>query len=211
MVAWILPQTEKTRKAHRQTREMPCIEWSKARHFGEKINVKLRRYVVELFAAWGYQACAPVMIPQWGGAVSVNFGLASNWSERHAACICGFGTFGVSDGLITPAGKAVRVGSVVVRKRYAPTPGLYDDHNEWCLFHAAGKCLACMRRCPVGAISENGHDKVKCKTYIREVTSKYVEQEQPGVRVNSCGLCQTKVPCEARNRAAAKTGLEKDK
>lgn len=204
VIAWILPQTEHTRMAHRKAVDMPSVEWSKARHYGEKINENLRRCIVELFEAEGTQACAPVLLPQWSRALSDQYGFASSWSERHAAHVCGLGTFGLSDGLITPAGKAIRVGSVIVRKRFTPTPRVYKTHNEWCLFHSSGKCLACMRRCPAGAISEAGHDKVKCKTYIRNVTAIHVEREQLGFRVNSCGLCQTKVPCENRNPLARK-------
>ena len=199
VIAWVLPQTEDTRLAHRKAINMPSVEWSKARHHGEKVNENLRRYVVHLFEADGYQACAPVLLPQWSRALSNQYGFASSWSERHAAHVCGLGTFGVSDGLITPAGKAIRVGSVIVRKRLTPTPRSYKNHNEWCLFHSTGKCLVCSRRCPAGAISKAGHDKVKCKEYIRSVTAVHVEKEQLGFRVNSCGLCQTKVPCENRN------------
>ena len=204
VIAWVLPQTEHTRLAHRKAINMPSVEWSKARHYGEKVNENLRRYVVGLFEEDGCQACAPVLLPQWSRALSNQYGFASSWSERHAAHVCGLGTFGVSDGLITPAGKAIRVGSIVVRKRFTPTPRSYNNHNEWCLFHSTGKCLVCMRRCPAGAISKTGHDKVKCKEYIRNVTAAYVEKEQLGFKVNSCGLCQTKVPCENRNPLARK-------
>jgi ferredoxin len=199
VVAWVLPQTEHTRLAHRKSVDLPSIEWSKARHYGEGVNENLRRYVVDLFKTDGYQACAPVLLPQWVRAVSDRYGFASSWSERHTAHVCGLGTFGVSDGLITPVGKAVRVGSVIVRKRLEPTPRAYPQHNEWCLFHTCGKCLACALRCPAGAISAAGHDKVKCSAYIQEVTSLHVEREQLGFKVSSCGLCQTKVPCEERN------------
>ena len=106
-------------------------------------------------------ACAPALFPRWTRAQSPRYGFASTWSERHTAHVCGLGTFGLSDGLITPRGKAVRVGSVVVRARLTPTPRPYADHHEWCLFHAGGKCRACMKRCPAGAISEKGHDKVQ--------------------------------------------------
>lgn len=198
VIAWVLPQTEHTRLAHRKAMNMPCVEWSKARHYGEKVNENLRLYVAELFEADGYQACAPVLLPQWSRALSKRYGFASSWSERHVAHVCGLGTFGVSDGLITAAGKAIRVGSVIVRKRFTPTLRSYNNHNEWCLFHSTGKCLVCMRRCPAGAISKTGHDKVKCKEYIRNVTAVHVEKEQLGFKVNSCGLCQTKVPCENR-------------
>jgi len=172
VIAWVLPQTEQTRLAHRKAVDKPSIEWSKARHYGEKVNENLRRYVVDLFLHSGYQACAPVLLPQWTRAESSKYGFASSWSERHAAHVCGLGTFGVSDGLITPVGKAIRVGSVIVRKR---------------------------RRCPTQAISESGHDKVRCKEFIRNVTAVYVEEEQLGFRVNSCGFCQTKTPCENQN------------
>jgi hypothetical protein len=37
---------------------------------------------------------------------------------------------------------------------------------------------------------------VKCKAYIRGVTSPYVEQKLLGMPVNACGLCQVGVPCE---------------
>ena len=198
VISWVLPQTEHTRLAHRKAVNMPSVEWSKARHYGEKVNENLRRHVVGLFTLEGHQACAPALLPQWTPATSSKYGFASSWSERHTAHVCGLGTFGVSDGLITPAGKAIRVGSVIVRKRFTPTPRSYKNHNEWCLFHSTGKCLVCARRCPAGAISKSGHDKVKCKKYVRDVTAVHVEKEQLGFRVNSCGLCQTKVPCESR-------------
>lgn len=204
VIAWVLAHTENTRLAHRNCLNMPSVEWSKARHYGEKVNENLRRYVVDLFQADGYQSCAPVLLPRWSRALSKQYGFASSWSERHAAYVCGLGTFGVSDGLITPVGKAIRVGSVIVRKRFTPNPRSYKNHNEWCLFHSTGKCLVCARRCPAGAISKSGHDKVKCKDYVRNVTAVHVENEQLGFRVNSCGLCQTKVPCESKNPLAGK-------
>lgn len=204
VISWVLPQTEDTRVAHRKAVIMPSVEWSKARHYGEKVNENLRRYLIGLFAADGHQACSPVLLPQWSKALSTQYGFASSWSERHTAHVCGLGTFGVSDGLITPVGKAVRIGSVIVRKRFKPTPRSYNNHNEWCLFHSTGRCLVCARRCPAGAISKSGHDKVKCREYIRSVTAVHVENEQLGFKVNSCGLCQTKVPCESQIPLAGK-------
>ena len=202
VIAWILPQTEATRLAHRQLVEFPSMSWSKARHYGEQVNERLRLAVVDQLAQHGVQACAPVLLPKWSRHLSDRYGFASSWSERHAAHVCGLGTFGLSDGLITPAGKAIRVGSIIVRKAYPPTPRTYTRHNEWCLMASGKKCQGCIRRCPVGAITEAGHDKKKCKEYIRQVTAVYVEEKQLGFRVNSCGLCQTKVPCEHRNPVA---------
>lgn len=199
VISWILPQTWETRLAHRQQKNMPSIEWSKARHFGEMVNENLRKALVQYCIQHGVRACAPALLPQWQRNISNRYGFASSWSERHTAHIAGLGTFGLSDGLITAAGKAVRIGSVIVEYELAPSPREYTSHDQWCLFHTSGTCLACVRRCPAGAITKAGHDKEKCKRYIRETTRPYVEKEQLGWPVNSCGLCQTRVPCEYRN------------
>lgn len=199
VIAWILPQTEHTRQAHRKVRELPSIEWSRARYYGERVNGALRKAVVDRLESNGISACAPALIPEWSRQISQKYSFASSWSERHAAYVCGLGTFGLSDGLITEAGKAVRVGSVIARISMQPTPRSYTHHNEWCLAHAKGKCRACIKRCPASAISEAGHDKEKCRHYIRTVTACHVEQNQLGFKVNSCGICQTKVPCEYQN------------
>jgi len=197
VIAWVLPQTERTREAHRHCRELPSLPWSQVRHYGEMVNENLRRFVVERLSCQGIAAVAPLLLPQWNRATSPRYGFASNWSERHAAHVCGLGTFGLSDGLITPAGKAVRVGSVVAEMVLPPTPRPYERHDAWCLRACGVQCRACIKRCPAGAISEAGHDKQLCFNYIRSVTAPYVAREQvPGIPVNSCGLCQTGIPCE---------------
>ena len=61
----------------------------------------------------GLEALAPQLSPHWERNESGRYGFASNWSERHAAYASGMGTFGLSDGLITPKGKAMRCGSVI--------------------------------------------------------------------------------------------------
>jgi epoxyqueuosine reductase len=129
---------------------------------------------------------------------------SSTWSERHAAYASGLGTFGLCDGLITPVGKAVRLGSVVARIQIPPTQRPYSDHHAYCLFygnrdsrtggHICGKCMA---RCPVGAITEAGHDKVKCSEHTSHTTAEYV-RAQYGFNGYGCGLCQTGVPCESK-------------
>ena len=206
VISWVLPQTERTRAAHRKCTDLPSREWSCARHYGEEVNTNLRRFLADWFAAKGVDSCSPTQLPEWSRELSARYGFASRWSERHTAHVCGLGTFGLSDGLITPVGKAIRLGSVIARTHYDPTPRTYSSHTEWCLFYATGKCRACIRRCPSGAISENGHDKERCKNYIRSVTATYVEKEQLGFRVNSCGFCQTKVPCEHANPTARLRG-----
>lgn len=197
VISWILPQTRATKADNSKEDRFPAQRWSRARTFGEVFNAKLRQHLVATLMAAGIHAVAPMLAPQWARRDSDRHGYASTWSERHAAYACGLGTFGLSDGLITPLGKAIRVGSVVARIRIAPSPMPYDTHQAYCLFHAMGKCGKCIDRCPAGAITEHGHDKVKCKTYIRKEAMAYIKTNY-GFEGKGCGLCQTKVPCESK-------------
>jgi epoxyqueuosine reductase QueG len=196
VLAWILPQTAQVRQDHRKEKELPSRRWALTRKFGEEINAALRAHVVERLQRAGVEACAPVRLKEWTRVEGGPFVFASTWSERHAAHAAGLGTFGLCDGLITPLGKSIRVGTVVARAPWPASPRPYKGHRDWCLFFATGKCGACIKRCPAGALSPAGHDKRKCKAYIRGVTSPYVEAKLLGVPVNACGLCQTGVPCE---------------
>lgn len=197
VISWILPQTEATKRANRKETFTPAERWARARIFGEEVNNGLRRHVVASLMGRGVRAVAPVMSPDWSRRVSDRFGFASVWSERHVAHAAGLGTFGLCDGLITPVGKAMRTGSVVAGLKIPPTPRPYTDHHAYCLFYTHGTCGKCIPRCPVGAISEKGHDKQKCFRHIRETTTPYVLATF-GLQGHMCGLCQTGVPCESR-------------
>lgn len=196
VISWILPQTEKTKADNRRETAYPAERWARARIFGEEVNVKLRQYVVAKLQEKGILAVAPMLSPFWEQKISPRFGYASTWSERHAAYAAGLGTFGLSDGLITPKGKAMRCGSVVAHLTIPPTPRTYTDHRAYCLFFSKGICGKCIKRCPAQAISEKGHDKVKCRNYIHPHIEEYV-QKNFGFPGYGCGLCQTGVPCES--------------
>jgi ferredoxin len=199
VISWILPQTSRTRADNRKQDRFPAERWARARVFGEKVNEKLRAQVVYRLKEKGIQAVAPMLSPAWSREMSPRYGYASKWSERHAAYAAGLGTFGLCDGLITERGKAMRTGSVVARCRIQASPRPYADHHAYCLFYAKGTCGKCIERCPVGAVSEKGHDKEKCKAYMRGDQVRGYIKEQYGFEGKGCGLCQTKVPCEAVN------------
>lgn len=196
VIVYVLPQTEATRRDQRAATELPSERWALSRFHGEEFNCALRLHLAEQLTLAGFPAVAPERLPDFAYQQSDQFGLASNWSERHTAWIAGLGTFGLSDGLITRFGKAVRFGSVVVKMDLDATPRPYSGHQDWCLWYAKGTCGSCIRRCPVNAISEGGHDKKRCFAYIRDVTAPYVH-ENYGTGATPCGLCQVKIPCEA--------------
>jgi hypothetical protein len=198
VISWILPQMNAAKADNRKESVYPSERWARSRIFGEEVNDKLRRHVLETLRSAGYQAVAPVLTPQFSNRrISPKYGLASTWSERHAAYASGLGTFGLCDGLITPLGKAMRTGSVVARVRIPPTPRPYKDHREYCLFFARGTCGKCIGRCPAGAISEAGKDKRLCFAHLYPGSKDYIASEY-GFEGHGCGLCQTGVPCESR-------------
>ncbi|HUT18848.1 MAG TPA: epoxyqueuosine reductase [Anaerolineae bacterium] len=197
VISWVLPQTAATRRDNRRQRIYPAERWARSRIFGEAFNNELRKHVADTLRAAGYAAVSPMLLPEWRSTDSERYVYASTWSERHAAYAAGLGTFGLCDGLITPAGKAMRAGSTVARISIDPTPRPYDDHHAYCLHYTHDICGECIDRCPVGAISRQGHDKVRCREHLGSATAPYVE-ENYGFAGYGCGLCQTGVPCEER-------------
>jgi epoxyqueuosine reductase QueG len=197
VISYILPQSERTKADNRKETAYPSERWARARVFGEEANVKLRRQVVAALQAKGIKAVAPMISPFWEWKISDRYGFASTWSERHAAYASGLGTFGLCDGLITPRGKAMRCGSVVAQIKIPPTDRPYRSHQAYCLFFSKGICGQCILRCPAGALSREGHDKIKCRTYLNPGTADYVKSHF-GFDGYGCGLCQTGVPCESK-------------
>ena len=195
VISWVLPQTEQAKRDNRKEKSIPSERWARAAKFGEAVNVRLRQRVVGALRAEGFDAIAPTLSPAFGIRRSEKYGYASNWSERHAAYASGLGTFGLCDGLITPLGKAMRCGSVVARIPVPPTGRPYKSHTEYCLFLSQGTCRACITRCPAEAITEAGHDKEKCMAYLKVACAH--DRARYGWESNSCGLCQTNVPCES--------------
>ncbi|MDM8524477.1 epoxyqueuosine reductase [Desulfococcaceae bacterium HSG8] len=196
VVSWILPQTKATKTDNRKQQAYPSERWARSRVYGEIVNEKLRSHLVNALQKEGYPAAAPALLPQWERKTSETYGFASTWSERHAAFASGLGTFGLCDGLITPRGKAMRTGSVIVKIRTDPAPRPYKDHHEYCLFFTKGVCGKCISRCPAGAITHAGKDKVRCSQYIRSEAAEFVKSNY-GFDGYGCGLCQTAVPCES--------------
>jgi epoxyqueuosine reductase len=197
IISWILPHIEKTKVDNRKENAYPSERWARGKKFGHLVNIRLQNYLVKKLKEAGYRAMVPCSPPHWSERISEKYGYASTWSERHAAFAAGLGTFGLCDGLITPVGKAMRCGSVVVEITIPPTERSYKNHAQYCLFLTEGRCGLCMTRCPVGAITEKGHDKEKCKAYVDGICTEY-SKDHFDLDVNVCGLCQTRVPCESR-------------
>jgi ferredoxin len=201
VISWILPITYETRLSSRRESRVPSLRWNHTRWQGQEFINELSHYVVSLLEELGYQGVAPELASFYEIKALSN-GLASNWSQRHIAYAAGLGTFSLNDGFISPRGIAMRCGSVVSGIALSPSPRVYGSHLANCLFYRDGSCRRCIERCPVSAITEQGHDKEKCREYLlveqRAMLKQLGRDEGYLGFYPGCGLCQTKVPCEAR-------------
>ena len=194
VISWIIPSTAATRNEHGAQKRYPSERWARTRDLGEKFNNAIRIHVFEQLKEAGIAAVAPLLAPHWARYSEGPYAPCSNWSERHAAYAAGLGTFGLCDGLITPVGKAVRIGSVIAAIQIPPSTRPYDDHHAYCLHFTENICRKCIPRCPVKALSEEGHDKKPCMQYTEYTMNKYIKKEY-GFETYACGLCQCDVPC----------------
>ena len=196
VISWILPITGKIRESNRQRQKTPSRLWAFTRWYGEKFNDALREHVVNFLTEKGYLAVAPMIQPYYERTLeSEGKSFFSNWSERHIAYAAGLGTFSLSDGFITERGIAHRCGSMVTDLALPASPRIAESPYSNCLFYT-GECQACIKRCPVGAITETGHDKPRCNEYLfsdlRDLSEEFNQV------IAACGLCLTRVPCEFR-------------
>lgn len=206
VVGFVLPHTEAVKADSRRETFYPSERWVRARFGSGRFGDALHRHLVAGLGRAGIPAVAPYLSPEWAIVEESRFGRSSRWSQRHAVYAAGLGTFGLCDGLITPKGKAHRVGSIVARVRIEPTPRPYADHRAYCLFFNGG-CTVCIERCPAGAITEDGHDKKKCRAHAVGVGAPFA-REVVGVDSYGCCMCQTGVPCESGIPTRALCGLE---
>lgn len=198
VISYVLPIAKDTRLSNRRETRGPSLRWNHTRWQGQEFIFDLSLHLVSLLTELGYEAIDPEQSSMFKVHELPN-GLASTWSQRHVAYVAGLGTFSLNDGFITPKGIAVRLGSVVTDLKLPCTPRKYSSLYANCLFYKNGSCKKCIERCPYGAITEEGHNKEKCREALFVHQKPWMDGAY-GVgyigRYASCGLCQTGVPCE---------------
>lgn len=195
VISLFFPFTEAVRSSNRHRKEEPSAEWLHGRIEGQVFLQKLAGQLKEQLEAQGIAVCVPMIDPRFEAVHNGNkfheYGcvnertFGSNWSERHAAFVCGLGTFGLSKGLITQRGMAGRFVSLIIDEPMEADKRPYTEVYEYC-----SQCGACARRCPAQAIDpEKGKDHIICRAWLIKMSEKYTPRY-------GCGLCQTDVPCE---------------
>ena len=221
VVSIVFPYVDKIRKESKNVVELnriilPAEIYSVGRNYANAFKKETCRKGISFFEDKGFKAVAAMISEVFTVITKGDF--YSNWSERHTAFAAGLGTFSLHEALITEVGCNVRLASVVTDAPLEITPRMYgDEPYANCLFFSKGICKKCVERCPAGAISEKGHNKIKCnqlrqnlarkvnsrigailKPHFRRINGEWKEQIPPV----GCAFCQFDVPCMDKNPMA---------
>ncbi len=182
VISYYLPFTEELVAGNRSGR-LASAGWAKAYvHTNNLIN-EIARDLVDFMRSEGLAAAA---VPSTNNFDLENLRCA--WSHRSAAQIAGLGRFGLNRMLIGPSGCAGRYGTVFSSAELKPSP---REMEERCLYLREGKCGACLKACPVGALSREGYDNFKCRDHIYDPANKVMFD---GQKVEVCGKCVSACP-----------------
>lgn len=198
VVSYVLPHSDRTYEDQSAvTDRIPSERWCHSRAEGEDFNDFMRDYIPKvLMMQHDIEAIAPMRLDQFDVYKHPQHYRTSNWSERHTAYACGLGTFGLSRGLITKKGIAVRFGSVVIKAKLTPSIREYTHYMEWCVRTQGIDCRDCIDRCPANAITEDGMNKRKCRHFQNDVIAPEINERYD--LDGGCGLCQANVVCGNR-------------
>jgi epoxyqueuosine reductase len=113
--------------------------------------------------------------------------LVSRWAHKSVAVIAGIGSFGLHHLVITDAGCAGRLGSLVLDADLPiESRAANSGSRERCLYYADGSCLECVMRCPANALDEDEPiDKQRCWRRCWEVADAFRDIGLAEV----CGKC----------------------
>ncbi|MBC3796071.1 (Fe-S)-binding protein [Acetobacterium tundrae] len=201
VISIVLPVSEIIRQSNRIQKEWASDEWTLLRTFGDDFFIDgLNDHLSRFLNNKGYKTVNPINLKVFKKYINEK-GPLSNWSQRHVAFAAGLGTFSINDGFITEKGIAVRLTSLVTEVLIEPDKRKTESHTANCLYLSKGTCKACFKRCPVGAITEKGHDKIVCaqRCYGEESQSRAKAIGGNPKAGSGCGLCQTNIPCEFSN------------
>ena len=178
-----------------QKGDRPCRNWGLAYVQTNDLIGRLSRTLKNLLTSRGF---AVELTP-----ATHNFNedvLMARWSHKHLAFLANLGRFGTHHMLITPAGCAGRLGSLVTEADLGDHPLIKT--KEACLLKAGKKCGKCIEACPVTALSQNGFERHRCWNRLKEnrkILDYFADLPES---THVCGKCAAIVPCSFLNPVA---------
>jgi len=171
--------------------EIPCRNWGLAYESTNRLINSVCEHIQHHLEGLGYRA---KLTPATHNFNPVK--LVSRWSHKHLGYLTGLGRFGVNAQFITSSGCAGRMGSLVCDAELGDSPLISE--KELCLHKNGHKCLVCVERCPVGAVSESGIDRKLCWERLKSNLLQTGELSGLGNTTHVCGKCQVFVPCSLK-------------
>ncbi|HHY95657.1 MAG TPA: epoxyqueuosine reductase [Firmicutes bacterium] len=192
VVAFFLPFHQDIVQANAEA-ELCADEWGLAYAETNRLLLTVCQALGESLRAEGFRAAWQSPTYEFDHVT-----LTANWSHKSMGWLAGLGTFGVHRLLITAAGCAGRVGSLVTDATLPPTPR--SSVGALC---SGRMCYGCVEKCPVGALTARGFDRQACYRRLLEV-DRYLSARLPREQgpYDVCGKCATG-PCATEPCALA--------
>jgi len=175
--------------------DRPCRNWGLAYVQTNDLINRLSREMEKLLAAEGFKSGLTPVTHNFDEDI-----LMARWSHKHLAHLANLGRFGTHCLLITPAGCAGRLGSLVTEADLGDHPA--NETDEACLLKAGKKCGKCIEACPVNALAENGFERRTCWTRLNENRDILDYFSDLPETTDVCGKCAALVPCSFLNPVA---------
>ncbi|RJQ57186.1 MAG: epoxyqueuosine reductase [Desulfobacteraceae bacterium] len=194
VIVFFIPFTEMLVKENRKG-VRPCRNWGLAYVATNGLIERLSRALGELLETNGFKSG---LTPATHNFDDIK--LMARWSHKHLAHLVGLGRFGIHHMMITPAGCAGRLGSLVTEADLGEHPLIQTD--EACLLKAGKECGKCIEACPVEALSETGFDRRRCWDRLNENRNVLDSFSDLPESTHVCGKCAALLPCSFKNPVA---------
>jgi epoxyqueuosine reductase QueG len=178
-----------------RTGDRPCRNWGLAYVQTNDLINRLSQALGELLGAHGFR-CG--LTP-----ATHNFNedkLMARWSHKHLGHLVHLGRFGTHHMLITPAGCAGRLGSLVTEAGLGEHPLV--GTREACLLKAGKACGLCVAACPVEALKAKGFDRRRCWARLKDNRAGLDYFADLPETTHVCGKCAAVLPCSFGNPVA---------
>ena len=175
--------------------DRPCRNWGLAYVQTNDLINRLSREIEKLLATEGFKCGLTPATHNFDEGI-----LMARWSHKHLAHLANLGRFGTHCLLITPAGCAGRLGSLVTEAELGNHPVM--DTDEACLLKAGKKCGKCIQACPVDALDESAFERQSCWARLNENRDVLDYFSDLPKTTDVCGKCAAMVPCSFLNPVA---------